>query len=480
MGGGNYSRDVEPTQTYTRESVFNYSSEMAKAARVSERREVHASLNIKNQCRECRNSEDKEDDVLPIVVVMDVTKSRGDDALVIFEKVPLLMGQLPMTGIAPHPVISWGAVGDATCGDHAPIQVGQFEADERLDEALSNVWIEEGGGGTGQESYELMAYYYARKTNMDITNKGEKGILFFLGDEGFYEKVCKDQVKVWIGDEIDEDVPSSVIFQELQEKFHVFFVYPKKSWEERKDAIDNEIAGRVRNAGGMVEGCSIRASLLWNNKNDLDLHVICPSGQEIYYSHKNSSCGGTLDVDRNVHGETMKPVENVRWKKGQAPKGHYKVFVQNYGTHGNFPCATPWRAEIEIDGKVQHFEGTTTERSTGHNSDMTIFEFDYDPINGLIENGDDPYALYKDEIIEAQWENVLESGHVLKIDNPKACVDAMIGAIALKTGKKNLDEYLDDMRGRGQDEKRCDDVRNALSGLSSAEHIVEVNPEVFS
>ena len=184
MGGGYYERDV-PERSYRREEVFNYSEQMSdpNAARDNDRREVHEMLNVKGQKRECHNSADHPD-VLPIIVAMDVTKSRGDDALVVFEKVPLLMGQLPMTGIADHPAISWVAIGVATSGDYAPIQFGQFEADDRLDESLSNLWLEEGGGGTGQESYELAAYAMSRMTNLDINTDGGKGFAFFLGEIG--------------------------------------------------------------------------------------------------------------------------------------------------------------------------------------------------------------------------------------------------------------------------------------------------------
>jgi len=480
MGGGYYERDVPERSYSSRDEVFNYSQQMSdpSAARENDRREVHEMLNIKGKKRECRNSEEHPN-VLPIVVAMDVTKSRGDDALVVFEKVPLLMGQLPMTGIADHPSICWAAVGDATCGDYAPIQVGQFEADDRLDESLSNLWIEEGGGGTGQESYELLAYYLARNVTMDINDDDGKGFLFFLGDEGFYPEVSKDQVKAWCGDDIPDDISSAKIFEELHKKFHVFFVYPKKSWEDRKDNIDSEIAGRVKEQGGMVEGCSIRASLLWNNYNDLDLHVIPPSGEHISYSHKHSRCGGYLDIDMNAGGNSsMKPVENIRWKKGSAPKGRYKVFVQNYTTHG-YPAATEWRSEIEIDGKVHYFEGTTPKDKIGSSSDMTIFEFDYDPKTG-IKNAENDYALYKDEVITEQWGSVLEHGHLIEIDSPKACVDAMIGAIALKTGKKTMDEYVEDMKGRGQTESRCDDVKAALSGLSCEETVAQVDESYFA
>jgi hypothetical protein len=102
----------------------------------------------------------------PIVVAMDVTRSRGDDSRVIYAKLPMFIGQIELRNYVPGPAISFAAIGDATSGDRAPLQVGQFEADNRLDDVLSKIWLEEGGGGSGQESYELAAYYYARHTKL--------------------------------------------------------------------------------------------------------------------------------------------------------------------------------------------------------------------------------------------------------------------------------------------------------------------------
>jgi hypothetical protein len=59
----------------------------------------------------------------------------------------------------------------------------------------------------------------------------------------------------------------------------------------------------------------------------------------------------------NVRGETTKPVENVQWIRGGAPAGRYRVFVHNYRFHES-PGPTEFRVEVEINGKVQHFEGT--------------------------------------------------------------------------------------------------------------------------
>ncbi len=144
--------------------------------------------------------------------------------------------------------------------------------------------------------------------------------------------------------------------------------------------IDAEMKRRVEGAGGQYEGVDIRASLLWDNRNDLDLHVITPRGEHIYFGSKRSGCGGWLDVDMNVRGETTTPVENIRWARGAAPRGHYRVYVQNYRFHEPGQQPTPFKVEVEISGEIYHFHGVVSPRGqTGANSDVTVFEFDHEP-----------------------------------------------------------------------------------------------------
>jgi hypothetical protein len=144
--------------------------------------------------------------------------------------------------------------------------------------------------------------------------------------------------------------------------------------------IDAEMKRRVEGAGGQYEGVDIRASLLWNNRNDLDLHVITPRGEHIYFGAKRAGCGGWLDVDMNVRGETTTPVENIRWARGTAPRGHYRIYVQNYRFHEPDRQPTPWKVEVEIGGEIYHFTDVISRgQQTGANSDMTVFEFDYEP-----------------------------------------------------------------------------------------------------
>ena len=76
----------------------------------------------------------------------------------------------------------------------------------------------------------------------------------------------------------------------------------------------------------------VQISLAWDDYNDLDLHLFCPSGERIYFNNKKSECGGHLDVDMNVRPVSNTPVENVVWA-GNAPLGTYKVGVHFYKHH---------------------------------------------------------------------------------------------------------------------------------------------------
>ncbi|MBI2571488.1 MAG: hypothetical protein HYV63_31145 [Candidatus Schekmanbacteria bacterium] len=460
MGGGHYDGDVAERARSVETEHFGYSGVVAGSAT----RRVHPLLDVKGpRLRECRDSPEHPTST-PIVVAMDVTRSRGDDAKVVFAKLPMLIGQIIMRGYVPDPTISFAAIGDATA-DRAPIQVGQFESDNRLDEELSSLWLEEGGGGTGQESYELTAYYYGRHTRLDATDRGKKGFFFFLGDESFYPVVSAAQVKEWIGDEIAADLPAADAFSALADKFHVFLIYPRKSWQERVADIDAEIRARLKEAGGRFLNVDIRASLLWNNRNDLDLHVMTPSGFHIYYGDKSSPCGGELDVDRNVSGNTTKPVENIRWPTGAAQPGHYQVFVRNFRFHEKDHGATPFRVELEVNGAVRHFEGETGAGKTGGASEVVAFELDYDPSARVIDKK--LYEGYDDETIKRQWTSVLAPDHVLEIDDPNAIVDVLLGTLAVVSGTADLDTYSRHMVDRGQTEERVGQVVRTLSPLAT-------------
>lgn len=79
-------------------------------------------------------------------------------------------------------------------------------------------------------------------------------------------------------------------------------------------------------AGVEVESGEVKVSLSWDTPTDVDLHVIEPSGFEIYYSNKVSPSGGTLDLDSNA-GCSIDGVnnENIYWPEGASPSGDFTV-----------------------------------------------------------------------------------------------------------------------------------------------------------
>lgn len=405
----------------------------------------------------------------PIVVAMDVTRSRGDDSKILYDKLPMFFGQLMMQGYVDDPALSFTAIGDATDGDAAPLQVCDFAVGNVLDDWIAKLWLEEGGGGSGQESYELATYFYAEHCTFTGKAEGTKGFFFFTGDEQFYEKVDPGQVESLIGDTI-QPISSRVLFRKLQEAFHVFFIYPTKAPELRKADIDAEIQKRLQREG--AKSGDIRASLIWHNRNDVDLHCVCPSGEEIFFNNKNSRCGGELDVDMNVRGESTEPVENIYWPEGGAPHGHYRFFVRNFKYHEPEEGRFAFKVELQVNDEVQHFEGRL--KGVGSGSDVTVFELDYagrEPdadTQGHPKSREDVYADYSDEKILALWGEVLPPENILVIDDPKAIVDVMLGAVAIVGGAKDLAGYVKDMQRRQQTPERVQGVTKTLAALAEA------------
>lgn len=75
----------------------------------------------------------------------------------------------------------------------------------------------------------------------------------------------------------------------------------------------------------------VQVTLFWSGQADLDLHVIDPTGVEIYSGNMYSPTGGILDGDVNWPcGPGPSPVENVFWPTGGAPSGEYRVRVHYY------------------------------------------------------------------------------------------------------------------------------------------------------
>ena len=126
------------------------------------------------------------------------------------------------------------------------------------------------------------------------------------------------------------------------------------------EAAMTELQERLNREGAMTG--DVQISLMWENFNDLDLHVVCPSGERIHGGNKLSQCGGELDVDANVRPETKKPVENVVWPGVSAPPGSYQVYVHHYKKHRKRRTKDPTTFQIIVNnvGDYREYHGDLT------------------------------------------------------------------------------------------------------------------------
>ena len=183
-------------------------------------------MNIKGKIRESRDSEEHPNS-FPIAIFLDVTGSMGDiPRQLITHGFPELMKKIMDAGVE-HAQVCFGAVGDHEY-DSAPIQVGQYETSDELQEKwLSSVWIEEGGGANYGESYALPWYVAARHMVTDSKEKrGKNGVLITVGDEPYLKTIPKKVIEQLFGS-AQSDVSAAEIFAEASKYWDIYHINVK-------------------------------------------------------------------------------------------------------------------------------------------------------------------------------------------------------------------------------------------------------------
>lgn len=236
MGYGNYSQAAHEALSRGRVG--------ARAEEVFKQRACHPLMDPKGaKVRESRDSADHPDS-LPIVFALDVTGSMGDiPKQLAMSTLPKFMRVLEDCKVR-DPQVLFCAVGDAM-SDQSPLQVGQFESTaELIDQWLTWTYLEGGGGGTGEESYELAMYFLALHTATDAHEKrGRRGYLFMTGDELPYPRLSRHIVEGVIGDRLDEDLKVEEVVAELQQRFVPYFLIPDESRRERCERTWRDLLG---------------------------------------------------------------------------------------------------------------------------------------------------------------------------------------------------------------------------------------------
>ena len=159
----------------------------------------------------------------------------------------------------------------------------------------------------------------------------------------------------------DEEQQRQLEFAAAEEQRLVELAAAKQQEElvarEAAETAMKELQERLDREG--ARSGDVQISLMWDNYNDLDLHVVCPSGERIHGGNKMSDCGGELDVDANVRPETKKPVENVVWDNDTAQPGEYQVYVHHYKKHKKRRTKDPTKFKVIVNniGELLEFDG---------------------------------------------------------------------------------------------------------------------------
>jgi hypothetical protein len=59
------------------------------------------------------------------------------------------------------------------------------------------------------------------------------------------------------------------------------------------------------------------------------------------------------------------------------------------------------------------------------------------------------FHLHKENYPPTDWEKAIGKERILWLKHPKACIDVALGVIAITSGARTLETYVNDMKSRG-------------------------------
>ena len=126
-----------------------------------------------------------------------------------------------------------------------------------------------------------------------------------------------------------------------------------------------------------VGGGEVQITVSWDTDADLDLHVLDPNGDEVYFGQEKVDSGGVLDLDSFCGPQAFIRNEHVGWSQASAPPGRYEVRVNHWESCE--AVRTNYIVNIYNHGRTTSFSGTFTGRGTedggrGSGRLITVFE----------------------------------------------------------------------------------------------------------
>jgi hypothetical protein len=133
----------------------------------------------------------------------------------------------------------------------------------------------------------------------------------------------------------------------------------------------NELLDSLREQYDACNG-EITVTLAWQSSDDLDLHLVEPDGNVVYYSRPRSSNGAELDIDMNVGNNSSEtPIENICYRR-TPPPGKYKVLVHFFNKKSTL-SEIPYTVYVRNGSSKKYFQSVHTTVKDKH----LIYEFNY-------------------------------------------------------------------------------------------------------
>jgi len=149
----------------------------------------------------------------------------------------------------------------------------------------------------------------------------------------------------------------------------------------------------------IVADGTVQISISWDKPVDIDLHVIDPNNDEIYFANRSTANGGTLDLDSNASCQVDNiNKENVSWPKaGSSPTtGEYIVKAAYYQACNSYTGTVNYTAVTTVCGKKNTIKGTfnladVKEQGAGAGVEITRISYNGLPCDQYIVKGKAEY-----------------------------------------------------------------------------------------
>jgi len=132
----------------------------------------------------------------------------------------MFYGQIMIHKYLQNPSISFCAIGDHT-SDDVPLQCSEFGQGKGVDQLLSKMFLEGGGGDNQHESYELSAFFYQEHCSL---RNHDYPFFFVTGDEGYWDQIQEKALSGVLGSKLGKNIKAIDVWKKLQTKYNVFLI----------------------------------------------------------------------------------------------------------------------------------------------------------------------------------------------------------------------------------------------------------------